>query len=53
VKSHRKVKKCGKKDKKRGISNFTIAVVAAQDRNGNMIARKTGTGRVKAEEIEL
>lgn len=29
-----------------------IAVVVAQDRNGNMIARKGGTGRVKAEEID-
>ena len=29
-----------------------IAVVVAQDRNGNIIARKAGTGRVKADEID-
>ena len=34
------------------ISNSKIAVVVAQDRNGNLIARKAGTGRVKAEEID-
>ena len=27
-------------------------MVVAQDRNGNLIARKAGTGRVKAEEID-
>lgn len=50
--THRKAKKRGEKDKKRGISNLKIAVVVAQDRNGNMIARKAGTGRVRAEEID-
>ncbi|MBD3107103.1 IS1595 family transposase [Bacillus sp. AGMB 02131] len=50
--THRKAKKRGEKDKKRGISNLKIAVVFAQDRNGNLIARKAGTGRVKAEEID-
>ncbi|MET3207629.1 UNVERIFIED_CONTAM: hypothetical protein ABIC26_000565 [Paenibacillus sp. PvR008] len=50
--THRKAKKRGEKDKKRGISNLKIAVMVAQDRNGNMIARKAGTGRVKAEEID-
>ena len=50
--THRKAKKRGEKDKKRGISNLKIAVVVAQDRNGNMNARKAGTGRVKAEEID-
>ena len=50
--THRKSKKRGEKDTKRGISNQKIAVVVAQDRNGNMIARKAGTGRVKAEEID-
>lgn len=35
-----------------GISNLKIAVVVAQDRNINMIARKAGTGRIKAEEID-
>jgi hypothetical protein len=50
--THRKPKTRGEKDKKRGISNLKIAVVVAQDRNGNMIARKAGTGRVKAEQIE-
>jgi hypothetical protein len=49
---HRKAKKRGEKDEKRGISNQKIAVVVAQDRNGNAIARKAGTGRVKAEEID-
>lgn len=32
------------KDEKRGISVLKIAVVVAQDRNGNIIARKAGTG---------
>ena len=50
--NHRKPKKRGEKDEKRGISNLKIAVVVAQDRNGNIIARKAGTGRVKAEEID-
>lgn len=50
--NHRKMKKRREKDKKRGISNLKIAVVVAQDRNGNMVARKACTGRVKAEEIE-
>ena len=50
--THRKAKKRGEKDKKRGISNLKIAVVVAQDRNGSVIARKAGTGRVKAEEID-
>jgi transposase-like protein len=49
--THRKAKKRGEKDKKRGISNLKIAVVVAQDRNSSVIARKAGTGRVKAEEI--
>ncbi len=40
------------RDKKRGISDLKIAVEVAQDRNRNMIARKAGTGRVKAEEID-
>ncbi len=38
---------------KRGISNLKIAIVVAQDRNGNRIARKAGRGRVKAEEIDI
>lgn len=50
--THRKPKKRGEKDEKRGISNQKIAVVVAQDRNGNSIALKAGTGRVKAEEID-
>lgn len=50
--THRKAKKRGEKDDNRGISNLKIAVVVAQDRNGNIIARKAGTGRVKAEEID-
>ena len=50
--THRKAKKRGEKDKKRGISNLKIAVVVAQDRNGSVIAREAGTGRVRAEEIE-
>lgn len=50
--NHRKPKKRGEKDGKRGISNLKIAVVVAQDRNGNIIARKVGTGRVRAEEID-
>lgn len=50
--THRKAKKGGEKDEKRGISNLKIAVVVAQDLNGSVIARKAGTGRVKAEEID-
>lgn len=50
--THRKPKKRGEKDEKRGISNLKIAVVVAQDRNGSVIARKAGTGRVKAEEFD-
>jgi len=50
--THRKAKKRDEKDEKRGISNLKIAVVVAQDRNGSVIARKTGTGRVKAEKID-
>ncbi|MCU9614805.1 IS1595 family transposase [Caldibacillus lycopersici] len=48
----RKPKKRGGRDKKRGISNLKIAVVVAQDRNGQVIAQKAGTGRVRAEEID-
>ena len=50
--THRKPKKRGEKDEERSISNLKIAVVVAQDRIGNIVARKAGTGRVKAEEIE-
>lgn len=38
--------------KKEVFPILKIAVVVAQDRNGNTIARKAGTGRVKAEEID-
>ncbi len=51
--THRKPKKRGEKDEKRGISNQKIAVVVAQDRNYNIIARMAGRGRVKAEEIDV
>ncbi len=51
-KSDRKPKKRGGRDKKRGISNLKIAVVVLQDRNGQVIAQKAGTGRVRAEEID-
>lgn len=50
--THREAKKRGEKVEKRGISYLKIAVVVAQDRNGSVIARKAGTGRVKAEEID-
>ena len=50
--THREAKKRGEKDEKRGISKLKIAVVVAQDRNGSVIARKAGIGRVKAEEID-
>jgi len=36
----------------RGISHLKIAVVVAQDRNGQVIAQKAGNSRVKAEEID-
>lgn len=49
---HREPKKRATKDVKRGISDLKIAVVVAQDRNGNIIAKKAGTGRVKATEID-
>lgn len=48
----REPKKRGGRDKLRGISNLKIAVVVAQDRNGQVIAQKAGNGRVKAEEID-
>ncbi|GKU84252.1 MULTISPECIES: IS1595 family transposase [Bacteria] len=48
----REPKKRGGRDKKRGISNLKIAVVVAQDRSGQVIAQKAGTGRVRAEEID-
>jgi len=50
--THREPKERGGKDHKRGISNLKIAVVVAQDRNGNVVARKAGRGRVRAEEID-
>lgn len=50
--THRKPKKRGEKDEKRGISNLKIAVVVALDRTGNIFARVAGRGRVKAEEID-
>lgn len=50
--AHRKAKKRATPDEKRGISDLKIAVVVAQDRNGNIVARKAGMGRVKAEEID-
>ncbi len=48
----RETKKRGGRDKLRGISNLKIAVVVAQDRNGQVVAQKAGTSRVKAEEID-
>lgn len=45
-------KRRGGRDKKRGISSLKIAVVVAQNRNGQVIAQKGGTGRVRAEEID-
>ena len=48
----RKPKKRGGRDPKRGISNLKITVVVAQDRNGQVVAQKAGTGRVRAEEID-
>ena len=45
-------KKRGGRDPKRGISNLKIAVVVAQDRNGQVVVRKAGRGRVRAEEID-
>lgn len=48
----RKPKKRGDRDEKRGISNLKIAVVVAQDHNGQVISQKAGTGRVRAEEID-
>ncbi|ESU33973.1 Insertion element protein [Bacillus sp. 17376] len=48
----REPKERGGRDPKRGISKLKIAVVVAQDRNGQIVAQKAGNGRVKAEEIE-
>lgn len=50
--THREPKERGGKDQKRGISNLKIAVVVAQDRNGGVVARKAGRGRVRTEEID-
>jgi hypothetical protein len=41
------------KTKKEVFLTLKIAVVVAQDRNGNIIAKKAGTGRVKAKEIDV
>lgn len=50
---HREAKKRGGRNYLRGISNLKIAIVVAQDRNGNVVVRKAGNGRVKAEEIDV
>jgi hypothetical protein len=36
----------------KAYENLKIAVVVAQDRNGKVVARKAGRGRVRAEEID-
>ncbi len=48
----REPKERGGRDPKRGISGLKIAVVVAQDRNGQVVVQKAGRGRVRAEEID-
>ncbi|WP_249310368.1 hypothetical protein [Bacillus sp. FJAT-49736] len=40
------------RDPKRGISSLKIAVVVAQESNGQVVVRKAGRGRVRAEKID-
>ncbi|WP_047155301.1 IS1595 family transposase [Aneurinibacillus tyrosinisolvens] len=50
--THRKARKRGGKATKRGISNEQICVVVAQDRNGVILSKMAGRGRVTAKAID-
>lgn len=50
--SHRKPRKRGGVAKKRGISDEQISVVVAYDRNGSIITKMAGRGRITAKEID-
>lgn len=50
--SHRKPRKRGGKANKRGISKEQISIVVAHDRNGNIMSKLAGRGRITADEIE-
>ncbi|CAM3658317.1 IS1595 family transposase [Cohnella lubricantis] len=50
--SHRKPRKRGGKANKRGISKEQISIVVAHDRNGNVIFKLAGRGRITANDIE-
>lgn len=49
--SHRKPKKRGTPAEKRGISHEQVCVVVAMDRNGHMVSRHGGMGRISANQI--
>ncbi|OXM84021.1 IS1595 family transposase [Paenibacillus rigui] len=50
--THRKPRKRGGKAKKRGISSEQISIVVAHDRNGNVLSKMAGRGRITADEID-
>jgi transposase-like protein len=50
--THRKPRKRGGSAKKRGISKEQISIVVAHDRNGNVISKMAGRGRITANEID-
>jgi transposase-like protein len=49
--THRNPRKRGGKAKKRGISKEQISVVVAHDRNGNILSKMAGLGRITTEDI--
>ncbi|NGQ94871.1 IS1595 family transposase [Brevibacillus sp. SYP-B805] len=49
---YRKPRKRGGKATKRGISKEQKSVVVAHDRNGNIISKMAGRGRISADEID-
>jgi transposase-like protein len=50
--THRKSRKRGGVARKRGISNEQISVIVAHDRNGNILSKVAGRGRITADEID-
>jgi hypothetical protein len=48
---HRKSRKRGGKAKKRGISQEQMCVVVANDRNGSIVSKLAGRGRITSTEI--
>lgn len=50
--THRKPYKRGAKSKYRGISHEQVCVLVAMDRNGHLISRNAGMGRITAKQID-